>query len=82
MRIYFVLLRIRGHLASMRLYTRILKHVIPAGIVGIQKPWMAIAKQTVSINRELLNKIEHSHPCALDSGNPCRNDGVTQTLVY
>ncbi|MDP1772680.1 MAG: hypothetical protein Q8L15_10380 [Methylobacter sp.] len=33
-------------------------------------------------HRELLNKITRSHPCALGSGNPCRNDGLPQTLVY
>jgi len=25
---------------------------------------------------------ELSHPCALDPGNPCRDDGVSQALVY
>jgi hypothetical protein len=49
-------------------------NVIPAGIAGIQKPWMAMSKLAVSpATRELPND-EHSHPCALDSGNPCRND--------
>jgi len=33
--------------------------VIPAGIAGIHKPRMAIYR---------------THPCVLDSGNPCRND--------
>jgi len=58
------------------------KHVIPAGIAGIQKPWMAIPKQAQVRYKELLNEINRSHPCALDSGNPCRNDGLPQTLVY
>ncbi len=34
------------------------------------------------LHRELPNKINRSHPCALDSGNPCRNDGLPQTRVY
>jgi hypothetical protein len=88
----------RSHGAHLLLHTSILKRVIPAGIAGIhdckdaegramhgavaEKPWMAIPKQTASITRELLSKIKRSHPCALDSGNPCRNDGVLQALVY
>ncbi len=32
-------------------------------------------------NAKLLS-YEYSHPCALDPGNPCRDDGVSQTLVY
>ncbi len=29
-----------------------------------------------------LSSYGHSHPCALDPGNPCRDDGVIQALVY
>ncbi len=32
---------------------------------GIQKPWMAIPKQTASVTWGLLCKIKRSHPCAL-----------------
>jgi len=36
-----------------RRYTQVYgKNVIPAGIAGIQKPWMAILKQAVSITTE------------------------------
>ncbi|MFZ2407202.1 MAG: hypothetical protein WAW41_18880 [Methylobacter sp.] len=47
-----------------------------------EKPWMAIPKQIAIITMRLLNKIKCSRLCALDPGNPCRDDGVTQTLVY
>jgi len=35
-----------------------------------------------SVTWRLLNKIKCSHPCALDPGNPCRDDGIPQALVY
>ena len=60
--------------------------VIPAGIAGIQKPWMAIPKQTANSKQQispygLLSKIKHSHPCVLDPGNPCREDVLKKTCV-
>jgi hypothetical protein len=36
-----------------------IQYVVPAGIAGIQKPGMARLG---------------SHPCALDTGSPCRYD--------
>ncbi|MFZ2405472.1 MAG: hypothetical protein WAW41_10075, partial [Methylobacter sp.] len=39
--------------------------VIPAGIAGIQKPWMAMSKLAVSLATRELPNDEHSHPCAL-----------------
>ncbi|MFZ2405826.1 MAG: hypothetical protein WAW41_11860, partial [Methylobacter sp.] len=47
-----------------------------------EKSWMAIPKQIAIITIGLPNKIKCSRPCVLDPGNPCRDDGVTQTLVY
>ncbi|MGZ5576232.1 MAG: hypothetical protein ACXWFG_10420 [Methylobacter sp.] len=44
-----------------------------AGAVA-EKPWMAMSKLAVSLATRELPNDEHSHPCALDSGNPCRND--------
>ena len=35
---------------------------------GIQLPWMAIHIRHTEFNR-------HIHPCSLDPGNPCRDDG-------
>jgi hypothetical protein len=59
----------RSHALRLSLYTNISKHVIPAGIAGIQKPWMAMSKQTTSLAKKGgLSEIKHSHPYALDSG--------------
>ncbi|MGZ4979742.1 MAG: hypothetical protein ACXV8O_21640 [Methylobacter sp.] len=30
---------------------------------------------------ELLSEIKHSHPCALDPGNPCRDDVLCSICV-
>jgi len=40
------------------------KTVVPAGIAGTQKPRMAT---------------QAPHPCELDTGNPCRYDGLAET---
>jgi type IV pilus assembly protein PilX len=50
--------------------------VISAGIAEIQKPWMAMP----DLANRFFCYVEFflgcfSHPCVLDSGNPCRNDG-------
>ena len=50
--------------------------VIPAGIAGIQLPGMATSdnpNDSIETTSETI-KNESSHPCDLDSGNPCRND--------
>jgi hypothetical protein len=31
----------------------LINHVIPAGIAGIQTPWMAMPKQTISLAKEV-----------------------------
>jgi hypothetical protein len=57
--------------------------VIPAGIAGIQKPWMAmltLPQDIEQLHQLFFSCMSHclrffSHPCVLDSGNPCRNDG-------
>ena len=51
---------------SSRRYTQMSGDtVIPAGIAGIQKPWMAIPKLATSLTTRELPNDKHSHPCAL-----------------
>jgi hypothetical protein len=69
------------------LYTSILEHVIPAGIAGIQKPWMAMPKQTASlVTGGLLSKssvhipvLSATAPALLYLLHPCSR-GFRQSL--
>ena len=47
--------------------------VIPAGNAGIQLPWMAMFKLQIPFRISLLYR--SIHPCGLDPGSPCRDDG-------
>ncbi len=63
-------------------YTQVLEYVIPAGIAGIQMPWMAKLDFSVFLVIRKHVWACYSHPCVLDPGNPCRDDGVSQALVH
>jgi hypothetical protein len=49
---------------------------------GIQMPWMAKLDFSVFLVVRKHVWACCSHPCVLDPGNPCRDDGVSQALVY
>jgi hypothetical protein len=59
--------------------------VIPAGIAGIQMPRMA-SLHNVPLKMAKLSILKRdcyrSHPFELDSGNPCRNDGVFIVAIF
>ena len=56
--------------------------VIPAGIAGIHMPWMAMPNiATILVVRNFIFNY-FSHPCVLNSGNPCRNDSAYKSPKF